>query len=190
MFSRIDPKELNQNVFSMIGEQWMLVTAGTVERCNTMTASWGGLGVLWGKPVGTVYIRPQRYTLEFVERENCFTLSFFGEEYRKALALCGSHDYFTVSILPEEAKKVTALCGSKSGRDVDKVKECGFTVAGAACGAPYFEEAGLVLVCKKAYWQDIDPTHFLDGELDGKWYPERDYHRIFIGEIVEVLKKN
>lgn len=151
MFSRIDPKELDQNVFSMIGEQWMLVTAGTAERCNTMTASWGGLGVLWGKPVATVYIRPQRYTLEFVEREDCFTLSFFGEEYRKALA----------------------LCGSKSGRDVDKVKECGFTVAGAACGAPYFEEAGLVLVCKKAYWQDMDPTHFLDGELDGKWYPKR-----------------
>ena len=113
MFGRIDPKELNQNVFSMIGEQWMLVTAGTAERCNTMTASWGGLGVLWGKPVATVYIRPQRYTLEFVEREDCFTLSFFGEEYRKALA----------------------LCGSKSGRDVDKVKECGFTVAGAARGA-------------------------------------------------------
>ena len=76
MFGRIDPKELNQNVFSMIGEQWMLVTAGTAERCNTMTASWGGLGVLWGKPVATVYIRPQRYTLEFVEREDCFTLSF------------------------------------------------------------------------------------------------------------------
>ena len=73
MFSRIDPKELDQNVFSMIGEQWMLVTAGTAERCNTMTASWGGLGVLWGKPVATVYIRPQRYTLEFVEREDCFT---------------------------------------------------------------------------------------------------------------------
>ena len=87
MFGRIDPKELNQNVFSMIGEQWMLVTAGTAERCNTMTASWGGLGVLWGKPVATVYIRPQRYTLEFVEREDCFTLSFFGEEYRDALAL-------------------------------------------------------------------------------------------------------
>ena len=76
MFSRIDPKELDQNVFSMIGEQWMLVTAGTAERCNTMTASWGGLGVLWGKPVATVYIRPQRYTLEFVERENCFCLLY------------------------------------------------------------------------------------------------------------------
>ena len=72
---------------------------------------------------------------------------------------------------------------------MDKVKECGFTVAGAACGAPYFEEAGLVLVCKKAYWQDMDPTHFLDGER-GRSGTERDYHRIFIGEIVEVLKKN
>ena len=146
MFERIDPKSLDQNVFSMIGDQWMLLTAGTREKCNTMTASWGGLGVLWGKPVATVYIRPQRYTLEFVEREEWFTLAFFGEEYRKALA----------------------LCGSKSGRDIDKVKECGFTVE-TADGAPYFAQADLVLVCKKAYWQDMDPAHFLDGEIDGKW---------------------
>ena len=166
MFEKIDPKALDQNVFSLIGDQWMLITAGTKDQCNTMTASWGGLGVLWGKPVATVYIRPQRYTLEFVEREDTFTLCFFGEEYRKALA----------------------LCGSKSGRDMDKVKECGFTVATAE-GAPYFEEADLVLVCKKAYWQDMDPTHFLDGEIDGKWYPQKDYHRIFIGEIETVLKK-
>ena len=166
MFEQIDPKSLDQNVFSLIGDQWMLLTAGTGEKCNTMTASWGGLGVLWGKPVATVYIRPQRYTLEFVEREEKFTLAFFGEEYRKALA----------------------LCGSKSGRDIDKVKECGFTVE-TADGAPYFAKADLVLVCKKAYWQDMDPTHFLDGEIDGKWYPEKDYHRIFIGEIETVLKK-
>ncbi|OUN22098.1 flavin reductase [Flavonifractor sp. An82] len=166
MFEKIDPKALDQNVFSLIGDQWMLITAGKQDQYNTMTASWGGLGVLWGKPVATVYIRPQRYTLEFVEREDTFTLCFFGEQYRKALA----------------------LCGSKSGRDVDKVKECGFTVATAE-GAPYFEEADLVLVCKKAYWQDMDPTHFLDGEIDSKWYPEKDYHRIFIGEIVEVLRK-
>ena len=166
MFTKIDPKEIQENVFSLIGDRWMLITAGTREKCNTMTASWGGLGVLWGKPVATVYIRPQRYTLEFVEREDTFTLCFFGEEYRKALA----------------------LCGSKSGRDMDKVKECGFTVATAE-GAPYFEEADLVLVCKKSYWQDMDPTHFLDGEIDSKWYPEKDYHRIFIGEILEVLRK-
>ena len=166
MFEQIDPKSLDQNVFSLIGDQWMLLTAGTGEKCNTMTASWGGLGVLWGKPVATVYIRPQRYTLEFVEREEKFTLAFFGEEYRKALA----------------------LCGSKSGRDIDKVKECGFIVE-TADGAPYFAQADLVLVCRKAYWQDMDPTHFLDGEIDGKWYPEKDYHRIFIGEMETVLKK-
>ena len=166
MFEKMDPKNLDQNVFSLIGDRWMLITAGTQEKCNTMTASWGGLGVLWGKPVATVYIRPQRYTLEFVEREDSFSLCFFGEEYRKALS----------------------LCGSKSGREIDKVKECGFTVVTAE-GAPYFEEADLVLVCKKAYWQDMDPTHFLDGEIDGKWYPQKDYHRIFIGEIVEVLRK-
>ena len=166
MFEKIDPKSLNQNVFSVIGDQWMLITAGTREQCNTMTASWGGLGILWGKPVATVYIRPQRYTLEFVEREDKFTLCFFGEEYRKALS----------------------LCGSKSGRDIDKVKECDFTVE-TEDGAPYFAEADLVLVCKKAYWQDMDPTHFLDGEIDGKWYPQKDYHRIFIGEIETALKK-
>ena len=167
MLNKIDVKTLDQNVFSLIGEQWMLITAGTADRCNTMTASWGGLGVLWGKNVATVYIRPQRYTYEFVEQGDYFTLSFFGEEYRKALA----------------------LCGSKSGRDVDKIKECGFTVETGEGGAPYFAQAELVLVCKKAYWQDIDPTHFVDGDIDGKCYPNKDYHRMYVGEIVEAYRK-
>ncbi len=167
MLKKIDVKTLDQNVFSLIGEQWMLITAGTADRCNTMTASWGGLGVLWGKNVATVYIRPQRYTYEFVEQGDYFTLSFFGEEYRKALA----------------------LCGSKSGRDVDKIKECGFTVETGEGGAPYFAQAELVLVCKKAYWQDIDPTHFVDGDIDRKCYPNKDYHRMYVGEIVEAYRK-
>ena len=167
MFQKIDPKTLDENVFSLIHDKWMLVSAGTADRCNTMTASWGGLGILWNRCVATCYIRPQRYTLEFVEREDCFTLSFFGEEYRKALA----------------------LCGSKSGRDVDKVKECGFTVAGAACGAPYFEEAGLVLVCRKLYRQPMEPGCFLDGSLIEKNYPGGDFHIMYVGEIVECLKK-
>ena len=87
---KIDPKDVSQNVFSLIGDQWMLITAGTAEKCNTMTASWGGLGVLWGGPAATCYIRPQRYTKEFVDREEYFTLSFFDESYRPQLALCGS----------------------------------------------------------------------------------------------------
>ena len=112
MFHKVDPKQLADNVFSLIGQDWTLITAGTAERCNTMTASWGGLGVIWGAPAATIYVRPQRYTKEFLDREEYFTLAFFGEEYRQALT----------------------LCGSRSGREVDKVKECGFTVKAARCG--------------------------------------------------------
>lgn len=166
MFQTIDPKTLQENVFSLIGDKWMLITAGSGEVCNTMTASWGGLGILWGKPAATCYIRPQRYTKEFVDREEYFTLTFFGEEYRKALA----------------------LCGSKSGRDIDKVKECGFTVKTAECGAPYFEEAELVLVCRKRFAQEMDPANIPEDVKEAQ-YPNKDYHTLYIGEIIEVLKK-
>lgn len=164
---KIDPKALDKNVFSAIGDQWMLITAGTVEQCNTMTASWGGLGVIWNAPSATCYIRPQRYTKEFVDREEYFTLAFFGEEHRKALA----------------------LCGSKSGRDIDKVKECGFTVKAAECGAPYFEEAELVLVCRKRFVQPMDPAN-IPQDVKDRFYAEKDYHVMYIGEIVEVLVKD
>ena len=163
---KIDPKTLDQNVFSLIGDQWMLITAGTPEHCNTMTASWGGLGVIWGAPSATCYIRPQRYTKEFVDREEYFTLTFFGEEYRKALQ----------------------LCGSKSGRDVDKVKECGFTVQAAECGAPYFAEAELVLVCRKRFTQPMAEEN-IPQEIREKWYPQKDYHTLYIGEIIDVLAR-
>jgi flavin reductase (DIM6/NTAB) family NADH-FMN oxidoreductase RutF len=164
---KIDLKSLDKNVFSAIADQWMLITAGTADRCNTMTASWGGLGVIWGSPAATCYIRPQRYTKEFVDREEYFTLTFFGEEYRKALQ----------------------LCGSRSGREVDKVKECGFTVRAAECGAPYFEEAELVLVCRKRFAQPMDPAN-IPQDVKDKFYPEQDYHTLYIGEIVEALAKD
>ena len=166
MLKSVDPKSLSENVFSLIGDEWMLITAGTAEALNTMTASWGGLGVIWGAPAATCYIRPQRYTKEFVDREEYFTLTFFPEEYRKALS----------------------LCGTKSGREMDKVKECGFTVKTASCGAPYFEEAELVLVCRKRFAQAMDPNN-IPQEIKEKWYPQKDYHTMYIGEIVEVLKK-
>ncbi len=167
MFQKIDPKALNQNVFSAIGDQWMLITAGTADKCNTMTASWGGLGMIWGAPAATCYIRPQRYTKEFMDREEYFTLTFFGEEYRRQLQ----------------------LCGSRSGRNTNKVKECGFTVAAAECGAPYFEEAELVLVCRKRFAQPMDPDR-IPQEIKTKWYPKQDYHILYIGEIVEALVKD
>lgn len=167
MFVKIDPKEMDGNVFQRIGEQWMLITAGNRDACNTMTASWGGLGVLWGQPVATAYIRPQRYTKEFVDREKYFSLSFYSEEYRKALA----------------------LCGRESGRDIDKVKECNFTVEYGLGDTPYFAQAELVLICEKQYADELKPEKFIVQEPAERCYPQKDWHTFYIGKIVEVLKK-
>ena len=165
MLHNIDPKQIAKNPFSMIGDQWMLITAGDAESCNTMTASWGGLGILWNKPMAIAYIRPQRYTKQFVDEQEYFTLTFFPAEYRQALA----------------------LCGTKSGRDTDKVKECGFTVAEAEGGAPYFEQAELVLVCRKLYQSTLKEEGFVDRSILADHYPSRDLHEMYIGEIVKVL---
>lgn len=157
----LDPKRLEENVFSLFDDQWTLITAGTPEHCNTMTASWGGLGVLWHKNVATIYVRPQRYTYEFLETSEFFTLSFFDEEWRQQLS----------------------YCGTVSGREADKVASCGFHI-GAAGEAPYIQEARLVLVCKKRYWDDLDPDHMDSEALE---HYDNDYHRMYIGEIVKVL---
>jgi flavin reductase (DIM6/NTAB) family NADH-FMN oxidoreductase RutF len=159
------PDELTDNPFKLIGEDWMLITAGTSDSFNTMTASWGGLGVLWERKVATCYIRPTRHTFSFVERSSVFTLSFFGEQHRKALQYCGTH----------------------SGRNSDKVKGAGLTPVQEG-GAIYFNEARLVLVCRKIYAQDIDPGLFLDPAI-GSMYPQKDYHRMYIGEIVKCLQQ-
>ncbi len=165
-FSKISPKEIEGSIFEMVGDKWMLITGGDVKGFNTMTASWGGAGILWGKPVSFCFVRPQRHTRAFMDKGEYYTLSFYGEEYRKQLN----------------------ICGSKSGRDVDKVSLCGFTPDFASCGAVYFGEAELVLVCKKIYFDDLKSENFLAPEIAGM-YKEKDYHRMYIGEIVEVLKK-
>ena len=168
MFTKIDPWDIDGNVFRRIGEQWMLVTAGDKTACNTMTASWGGLGVFWREPAATIYVRPQRYTKEFIDRQKYFSLTFFGEEYRDALN----------------------LCGAKSGRDVDKVKECGFTVEYGQGDTPYFAQAELVLICEKLYVGELQPEGFLDRAEAEKWYPRQDWHHVYIGKIVEALQKD
>ena len=91
MFHETEIQKLSFNPFTKIDKEWMLVTAGNAEKCNTMTASWGGLGVLWNKYVSFLFIRPQRYTMEFLEREDYYSLSFFGSSCREALSYCGSH---------------------------------------------------------------------------------------------------
>ena len=167
MFQSINPKELNANFISLLDDRWALLGAKGGESCNAMTVSWGGVGVLFHKPVATIYVRPQRYTYELIEQSPEFTLSFLPEGHRKALT----------------------LFGSKSGRDMDKIKESGLTLAMATETAPYFEEAELALVCRKLYLQDFDPKGFLDPAIH-EFYPERDYHRMYIGEITQVLQKS
>lgn len=165
-FQKITPEEITRNPFTLIGKDWLLVTAEKDGRANTMTASWGGLGVLWGKPVAFIFIRPQRYTKEFLE----------------------AGDRFSLSILDETHRRTLSYLGSVSGRDEDKIKKSGLTLAHEN-GTPYFAEARLVLTCRKLYAQDLQPECFLDKESDAKWYAAKDYHTMYIAEIGEVLQK-
>ena len=164
--NKINIKDLQENAVSMFDDKWCLITAGTKESYNTMTASWGAMGELWNKDVCFIFIRPQRYTLEFTEREEYFTLSFFSEDYKKALAFCGRN----------------------SGRDCDKAKETGLTPM-EIDGSMSFEESETVIVCKKLFYQDIDPDGFVDKTIDDVCYPEKDYHRMYVGEVVGCYKK-
>ena len=166
-FKEVSIEELSFNPFTRIGKEWMLITAGDENKHNTMTASWGGVGIMWGKNVVTAYIRPQRYTKKFVDANDTFTISFLPEEYRDALK----------------------ICGSVSGKDVeDKWEKAGLTPY-YVDGTTAVKEADLVLVCKKQYHQSMKPECFDVTENDEKWYPNKDYHEMYIAEIVKVLKK-
>ena len=166
-FHAIDPKALAVNPFSSIGDEWLLLSAGDASGCNTMTASWGGVGIMWGKNIATAYIRPQRYTKKFMDETGMYTLSFLSEDYRKALS----------------------VCGSVSGKDVeDKWKEAGLHPY-AVDGTTAVEEADLIFVCKTQYTQDMKPECFDVKENDEKWYPDKEYHTMYMGEIVKVLKR-
>ena len=160
---KIAPKDIDKNVIKLIGQDWMLVTAGDQEKFNMMTASWGSMGYLWNKPVVMVFVRPQRYTFEFTEKKDEFTLSFFDEKYRHALN----------------------VCGSVSGRNVNKVQESGLTPYFTEAGNPAFEEATLVLECKKLYTDVLRAENFI-GEVADRFYGEKEggFHKLYIGEIL------
>jgi flavin reductase (DIM6/NTAB) family NADH-FMN oxidoreductase RutF len=162
-FEPIDLRKVKINPFRQIGDKWMLITAGTLNSFNTMTASWGGLGILWNKDVATCYVRPQRYTYEFMEQNECFTLSFFEEENKNILKYCGSH----------------------SGRHVDKMKETGLVPFQTENDNVSFEQAIFYYECRKLYIEDIKPSNFLDKDLEKKIYPSNDYHRLYIGEVID-----
>jgi len=166
-FKEIDIKTMKINPFTMLNDEWALVSAGTPEKFNTMTVSWGAMGTMWHKSVAIIFLRPQRYTKEFVDNLDLFTLSFYPKEYKKALG----------------------LLGSKSGRDGDKVTESGLT--------PYFvndtvafKEAHTIFACRKLFGnQELDASKFVDMSLDSDMYPDKDYHYMYFGEIEKVLVK-
>ena len=167
-YTEITPKEFDSKVVKLIGFDWMLITAGNLEHYNTMTAAWGGLGFLWNMPVSFIFVRPQRYTYEFTEKNNDFTLTFFN---------------------PEKHRKMLNYCGRFSGRDVDKAKENGLTVAETADANVFFSEADIVMECEKLYVDDLKGENFLHPELDVKIYKTKDYHRMYIARIKHIWQK-
>lgn len=163
-FRRAGPGEIRIDPFERIGSGWMLVTAGTPESWNTMTASWGGLGHLWNRDVCFVFVRPQRHTRAFMDGNGLFTVSFFGEECRPALE----------------------FCGSRSGRDCDKAAETGLVPFEPCGGCVAFEQARIVLAARKLYIHDLKAEGFLD-EAPLSLYPSSDFHRMYVGGIEEAL---
>jgi flavin reductase (DIM6/NTAB) family NADH-FMN oxidoreductase RutF len=147
-------------------EQGLLLTAGDFfeGRFNTMTVGWGSFGTMWGKPFVQVVVRPTRYTYEFMTTYDTFTL-------------CG---------FPKKYQRIMELLGTKSGRDGDKIAEARITpIAASQVAAPGFAEAELIVECRKMYWDDFDPKHFLNPAIENN-YPLKDYHRMYFGEIVAI----
>ena len=165
MFYEISPYEIQDNVFKAIDKDWMLITAAKDGRPNSMTASWGSLGILWNKPIAICFVRPQRYTYEFCENADTLSLTFFDEQWRDALK----------------------ICGRKSGRDIDKAAQCGLTPV-FVDGGVTFEQAEYTIVCRKMASQFFDPAGFVDSSIENN-YANKDYHKMYIGEIIKVYKK-
>lgn len=163
MFKEISAKDIKGNLIKAIADEWILICAGDKEKYNMMTASWGFAGEIWGNNSVIALIRPQRYTMEFVANNDYFTLSFYGEN-----------------------KDIHKVCGSKSGRDVDKTALTGLTPV-FSDNTVYFNEARLVLICKKQYVGQLDEQSFIDKE-PLRWY-DGDFHYMIIGKIEKVLIK-
>ncbi len=159
-----------EDAIEMIGKEWMLISAGTPEKFNTMTASWGGLGYLWNKPVAFIFVRPERYTYAFIEENKHVTLSFLGSEHRDILN----------------------FCGTKSGREHDKAKETGLTPIATEAGNVAFGQSRLTLEGRKLYRSEMAPEDFLDNTVLERWYndqPGGSLHVVYVIEIENVYEQ-
>jgi len=157
--------EFKTDIFSQFDKEWALLTAGKKDDFNTMTVSWGGLGTLWGKNVVTIYVRTSRYTHEYVDNNDTFTLTFFPEKY----------------------KSVLGVLGSKSGREMDKMHESGLTPIEVE-GSVGFAEATTTFVCKKLFKQGLEVENIPDDIVD-QFYKTDAMHDMYIAEVCEIIKK-
>lgn len=160
----IRPEEFNKSAFKLIGSDWMLIAAEKNNKVNTMTASWGGFGVMFNKNVVYIVIRPHRYTKEFVDGSDTFSLTFFDKSFKENLS----------------------YLGAVSGRDEDKISKVGLTVVHSE-ETPYFDEATTVIICKKIYAQAFKPECFIEAGLDEQLYPKKDHHTMYIAEVEKLL---
>ena len=174
MMKEIAIESLQLNPMTLIGGDWWLITAGNeANGYNTMTASWGHMGAVWERPDGkahmglptiAVYVRPSRYTKNFMDKEDTFTLSVLKPGYKKALGYLGSH----------------------SGRDGDKICQAGLSPV-FSDGTTYIKESKMVFVCKKLYSSQLIEEGFVDKSIVANNYPEKDFHYMYVGEILKVL---
>jgi len=148
------------NPVEKIGEEWMLITAGNGTKVNTMTANWGSIGFIWGKPSATIYVRQTRYTKEFIDNNDYFSICFFPKKYKKELGYLGAH----------------------SGRNEDKIGKVNFNVD-FVDGVPYFKQATTIIICKKAYSQTMNEESILSPDVLKRYYDKDSVHTLYIGEI-------
>lgn len=165
-FQNFPIEQIEFNPFVKIGKEWALVTAGNKNQYNTMTVSWGGLGVLWGKNTAFIFVRDSRYTKEFIDKGDFFSISFLSEDYREALNYCGSH----------------------SGRNENKFEAANLTPA-FRHSIPYPDEANFVILCRKMAAVKLTEDTFLDSDLMKKWYADKDMHTMYVAEIIDVMAR-
>ncbi|MDR0941792.1 MAG: flavin reductase [Bacteroidales bacterium] len=159
-FTSIQPADITDNTFHLIGKEWMLIVAGNEQNNNCMTASWGGFGFLWNKPVVFIFVRPQRYTYNLLEKHDFFTLNFFNETHRSTLN----------------------FCGKESGKQLNKAEICKLDIVKTPNNSIAYQQSRMIIECRKMYKEQLKPDAFIDETIQD-FYPENDYHYMYIAEI-------
>lgn len=168
-FQPLDITETSFNPFTKIGKDWFALTASNNDKTNSMTASWGGMGILWGKNVVYVVVRESRYTKEFIDASDTFSLTFF-------------------DMSKKSNRSTLQYLGAVSGRNEDKISAAKLNINHHK-GTPFIDEGNTVLICRKMYAGPMPEEFFIDSEIQPKWYKDGDYHTLYIGEITDFLAR-